>query len=69
LEAFTEEMVSGGHACSTFVGEQIHVPPFVKTQRAKPPMNMQLTALVKHVSELHATELKTCHCIEEFHHR
>jgi hypothetical protein len=69
LEAFSEEMVSSGHACSTFVGEQTHVPPFVKTQRAKPPMNMRLTALVKHVSELHVAELKTCHCIEEFHHR
>jgi hypothetical protein len=28
LEALSEEMVSGGHACSTFVGEQTLIPPY-----------------------------------------
>jgi hypothetical protein len=41
----------------------------VKTQRAEPSMNARLTALVKRVSELRATELKACHYIEKFHHR
>jgi hypothetical protein len=32
-------------------------------------MNVQLAALVKRVSELRASRLKACHCIEELHHQ
>jgi hypothetical protein len=30
-------------------------------------MNIHLSALVKHVAELHEAGLKACHCIEEFY--
>jgi hypothetical protein len=44
-------------------------PPVIKVQWKESPLNVQLIALVRHVSDLREAGLKACHYIEEFHHR
>jgi hypothetical protein len=42
-------------------------PPIIKDKQNEPLMNDRLTALVKHVAELHEAGLKACHYVEEIH--
>jgi hypothetical protein len=44
-------------------------PPVLKDQWKEPLMTTRLSALVKHVAELHRAGLEACHYVKEFHLR
>jgi hypothetical protein len=48
------------------MGEQVVVPPLIDQKRGEPKKTSRLAALVKRIAELRTTDLRSCHCTEEF---